>query len=356
MQTFLRDKSYDFVPILSHCKREIGTKHQMVEEDTYNGKLKLKIVTRTPLHIGSKQWECDNNGNITKKQMRRNGKEIIPGSSLKGVVRAVAEAVSYSCSVKVPDNRMLDVKHIAPVSNREMCSNWKELCKTCSIFGMIGKAGAYKGKVCFGEFILENGETEKKELPLLESPFKNYPRKHDIFTDSNINYGNERLYYCKACTGNCLDCSKEDYFRCIEQSGTERKMEFRGRKFYKSNKINEINIRTEKKVYYEMLKTGSVLKGEILFQNLRKKEGELLAYALNIGNYFSMKLGYGKPLGYGNIKIELEEVENMGDDTYLAGNSIKKEDMIRWGEDYRENSPDEIKDAIKKLEQIMYIK
>lgn len=360
MQTFLKDKPYDFVPLLDHCEREKGSSHQIVEQNTYNGKLKLKIEVQSPLHIGGKQWEYNNNnGNIVKKQIRRNGKVIIPGSSLKGAVRAIAEAVSYSCAVKVPDNRMLEIKDdILPKFNREMCLNWEQLCRTCSIFGMIGKTGSYKGKVYFGEFILESGEIEEKELPVLESPFKDYPKEHDIFKNHNINYGNERLYYCKACeTGNCLECSKENYFEHIREAGKERKMEFRGRKFYGEPKDNYIT--TKKKAFYEILKIGSILKGEILFQNLRQEEGELLSYALNIGNHFAMKLGYGKPLGYenslgyGKIKIELEEVENMGI-TYLERNSIRKEDIIKWGENYRENSSDKIKDAIKKLEQIMH--
>lgn len=345
-QTFLKDKSYGFVPLLKKCERTRGSNHQVMEKDTYNGKLKLSITVLSPLHIGGKQQGYDSNGNIVKNQMQRDGKFVIPGSSLKGAVRAIAEAVSYSCAVKVPDEQL---KKILPKHNQESCSDIQNLCPTCSIFGMIKRNRSYKGKVSFGEFILKTGQITKKTLPLLESPFKNYPKKHDVF--NNGNYGNERLYYCQACDmANCQECRKENYFEQIEVAGKERKMEFRGRKFYNAN--GTVDTENQKKVCYEMLEPKSVLTGEIIFQNLREEEGKLLAYALDIDHYFTMKLGYGKPLGYGNVRIDLEEVENMGSD-YLIGKQVRKEDVEKWGREYRECCPVEIGNAMEVLEQIM---
>lgn len=355
MQVFLQDQPYGFVPLLEHCTQTEGSSHQIIEKNTYHGKLKLKITVKTPLYIGGKQQECDSNSYITKKQIRRNGNIIIPGSSLKGAVRTIAEAVSYSCAVKMPQSRKF--RDILPKNNKNSCFRRMELCPTCSIFGMIGNRESYKGKVSFGEFVLKSGTCKKINFPKLESPFTNYPKPHDVFTNPDENYGNERLYYCKACdTGSCLNCTKEDYFNSIQAAGRERKMEFRGRKFYYTNENLETIKEKDKEVCLEMLKAGSILEGEIIVQNLRKEEGQLLAYALDIGQYFVMKLGYGKPLGYGQVTIELEGVENMGSHYLtgtIAGNTLKKEDVETWGNAYRENSPSDIKDAIKKLEQIM---
>lgn len=350
-QTFLKDKPYEFVPLLRECRKEKYFGHHVIEEDTYAGKLKLKLTTLSPLHIGGGDRDYDENGNVIVKQMCRNGKAVIPGSSLKGAVRSIAEAVSYSCAVKLPDPilaRALPEKNAAPCSGKG-----DELCITCTMFGMVNGQRACKGKVNFNEFELKSGNLIHEYLPKLESPFKNYPDRHDVFGEPKrkLTYGNERLYYCRACeNGDCQDCKKEVFFKNIETAGSERKMEFRGRKFYSTGR--ESIIETDKNTCYEMLEAGSVLEGEIIFQNLKETEGQLLAYALDLGDFFTMKLGYGKPLGYGKVKIELENVENLYN-RYPVGKKICRETVESWGEKYRVESPDEIQKVIKELERIM---
>lgn len=356
-QTFLKDKAYDFVPLLDECRRLSYIPHNVMERGAYNGKLKLKIRVLSPMHIGGRMQDYDNMGNVIKKQVTRNGNIIIPGSSLKGASRSVAEAVSYSCAVKVPNNIL---KGILPENNKEQCSNINNgICIVCSIFGMANGDAAYKGKVNFGEFRLISGGLEKIQIPLLETPFKD-DTKNDVFYKNNYKdnyknkktgYGNERLYYCMACeSGKCQSCSKEEYLQNIKKAGKERNMAFRGRKFYKTNGGNE--ILSNKKVCCEMIRQGSVMEGELIFQNLRKEEGMLLAYALDINNYFTMKLGYGKPLGYGKVKISLEEVKCVSSRYPDAG--YLDEDVIKnWGREYRERSSDEIRSVINKLEEIM---
>ncbi len=379
-QTFLKDKPYEFVPLLEKCKRIKYTSHNILENDTYNGRLKLKIIVESSLHIGGKQQDYDKNGNIIKKQMCRNGTIIIPGSSFKGAVRAVAEAVSYSCAVKLPDKVL---KKALPSANNYSCSNIENgLCMTCSIFGMAEKStnnqknklNYYRGKVIFGEFVLKAGKLIWEMLPKLESPFKNYPDSHDVFSKDRKKhiYGNERLYYCKACKiGNCQNCNKEEFFQCIEEAGTNREMRFRGRKFYNSDRIDsnkklenkkeinssqEVNHRkenvNEEQTCYEMIEHGSVLRGEIIFQNLRKEEVKLLAYALGIGDTFTMRLGYGKPLGYGKIKVELESVENINE-RYGIKKELNESIIKDWIQEYRTSSPNDIQKVIYEFERIM---
>ena len=118
-QVLLKDASYEFLPLLDHSKKDSYTLHNRVEKDTYNGKMKLRILVKTPLHIGALYQEFDHEGNIIKKHMQRNGIAVIPGSSLKGAVRSIAEAVSYSCAVTVPDPVL---KNILPEGNKKRCS------------------------------------------------------------------------------------------------------------------------------------------------------------------------------------------------------------------------------------------
>lgn len=366
-QVLLRDAAYDFLPLSDHSQKERFTLHNKVENNTYNGKLILRILVKSPLHVGSSQQEFDQEGNVTKRHMRRNQTPVIPGSSLKGAVRSIAEAVSYSCAVSVP-NPIL--KNLLPPGNKSRCSPTNgKLCITCSIFGMIG-AGGYKGKVNFGEFTLKYGNIIPKKLPSMESPFKDYPdynknkelmpERFDVSKEKDRKkpykyYGNERLYYCKACEdGDCQNCTKWEYWEHITEAGKTRDLEFRGRKFYttdrEKNPDNAVKKDSVDKTTYEMLEPGSILEGEITFQNLREEEGRLLAYALNIGDHFNMKLGYGKPYGYGKIEITVLDAENMWK-RYLTGKSINKDLVKKWAEEYRKDSG--IKNTIERFEQMM---
>lgn len=348
-QTFLKDKPYEFIPLLEQSEQIDYNEPSVREKCIYSGRLKLKITVMSPVHIGGGLQDYDNNGSVIKKQMRRNGKVIIPGSSLKGAVRSAAEAVSYSCAVKIPDKTL---ESVLPKKNNRPCTSIHHLCKTCYIFGMMSRAESYKGRVQFGEFVLESENLITENIPALKSPFQNYPRKHDKFPYSKkSSYGNERLYYCRACeTGDCESCTKENYYQNIAVVGPNREMAFRGRKFYSTGK--ELALDSGEKTCYEMIAPGSVLEGEITFQNLRKEEGQLLAYALDLGHFFCMKLGYGKPLGYGKVRIDLESAESMGA-RYPAVADFDKELIKRWAQEYRTENTDPIKSAVNELERIM---
>ena len=343
-QTFLKDKSYGFVPLLETCKREKRLSQHTFDAGTFSGKLKIKLIIQSPLHIGK-----------NKQTMRCNEKVVILGSSIKGIVRGIAEAVSYSCAVKLPDTRVRYLEKALPHLNKNSCNKIQSLCAVCSTFGMASKFENYKGKVVFGEFICtkeENVHTER--FVQMESPFKNYPTRSDI--PNYWSYGNERLYYCQACTsGNCDICDKEFYFMKTKEAGKDRAVKFRGRKFYYSDKIeikSHEETGTKKWTVIETLGKGSELEGEIIFQNLKKEELELLAYSLNLGNHFQIKFGYGKPLGFGKTKIELVEVEDMYS-RYTRKSNLTKEKLFDMALCYKKDAPKDIRNAIECLEQIM---
>lgn len=355
LQTFLREKPYEFVPLVEQCKTEKYSGHHIMGKNTYAGRLRLKIKTESPVHIGGKQQDYDENGNVIYNQMRRNGKMIIPGSSLKGAVRSIAEAVSYSCAVKLPHS-ILEPKKLLPSGNQIACYMKKknELCITCSMFGMMSKPLSYKGKVNFGEFVLQNDSKLYEKLPLLETPFKDYPEKHDVFGYSSkkkSTYGNERLYYCRACeSGNCQDCSKKEYFEKATLAGPKREMRFRGRKFY--NPDYGIQQEIKKTSLYEFIAPQSTLEGDIIFQNLSEEECMLLAYSLGIGRQFTLKLGYGKPLGYGKVKIDLAGVESISS-RYPEEKAISADLVQRWAQEYPAKCPADIQPVIREFERIM---
>jgi CRISPR/Cas system CSM-associated protein Csm3 (group 7 of RAMP superfamily) len=86
----------------------------------YTGKMVVQIEAVSPLHIGSGDYELDSQG-LYIPFARKKGLLYIPGTSIKGAIRAYAEALSPSCE-------------------GGGCRG-EELCICCHIFGTQGLQG-----------------------------------------------------------------------------------------------------------------------------------------------------------------------------------------------------------------------
>ena len=100
------------------------------------------------------------------KTIRYGEKTIIPGSSLKGVVRQIAEAASCSCA-----------------KDSKKCST----CITCDMFGSMGHAS----KIIFSDFISDNAATKIRNLNQQFEPKKVTPGCYKFYKVKNSSYKNE---------------------------------------------------------------------------------------------------------------------------------------------------------------------
>ncbi len=302
--TLLRNKPYTFVPILPvrpEDRREI-VPHNRIDLHRLTGRLVLELEVITPLHIGSGSYRL-NEGQIVSALMRRDQVPVIPGSSLKGVVRSLAEAASRSCLFQA-DKFNQKIQAAIPQGNRQPCSE-KAACITCRLFGFVQKKKGYRGRVVFGEFTpCEESKWVVAKLPPLEQPFKDYPR-----TQENRGCGNERLYYCQlyrviGCGGpvHCLDCTKEEWLRWRSGlKGRPPAPAFRGRKFYLQGEPRQGNQP------HEVIPPGSRFQGEVTFHNLDREELALLCFALGLDGDIRLGIGYGKPAYFGAVRLSLRE-------------------------------------------------
>ena len=79
---------------------------------------------------------------------RRDGKLVIPATSIKGAVRSVFEAITNSCvSQRGRRERMRSTSHIACGLVRKGQERQKSLCPACRVFGTTG----YRGRVHFSD-------------------------------------------------------------------------------------------------------------------------------------------------------------------------------------------------------------
>lgn len=231
---------YDFVDFLK--PRRFESKRRDL-----SGKLLLHIKTLTPLHIGSGKEERRQN-QLYKSFIRYKGEPVIPGSTVKGVLRTVSEAVSYSC---VQVHKGLKEKLPFSIAN---CS-----CMVCETYGRQG----LKGSIIFRDFLLRRGDMKIIKIPKLFKP--------------QIN--KKEIYY-----------NKDGHLRGI--------------KFYKHG---DYTIIKKAVIPVEAVKENALFDGEILFESIHQEQLELLCYALGLDKSFQLKIGGNKAGFFGSCQVEVKE-------------------------------------------------
>jgi CRISPR/Cas system CSM-associated protein Csm3 (group 7 of RAMP superfamily) len=240
-------KPYEFVSFPEEVKRERIIGHDEIE-DLLTGKMICRIVVISPVHIGSGLIEFGESGSVIKGLIRSNDKPIIPGSSIKGVIRSIFEAISYSCVSKTSRQ---NEKHL-PSQKLKECKDIEGACPTCRLFGMMG----YLGRLTFSDAKLIKGSAQTQKIPPLYSP-RGAKSPKNYFTNGK----------------------------------------FKGRKFYLHGEPSS------GREPVEVIAKNSVLEFEIEFENTSNSELYLLIKSMGAYDQLSIKLGGGKPVCLGSIKI-----------------------------------------------------
>ena len=97
------------------------------------GQIHGTIEALSPIHIGSGVIDLGQDVELIKTAVRTGGNIVIPGSSLKGAIRSVVEAISESCVCKVSR----EARRAVPRDFRE-CPEKERLCVACRMFGAMG--------------------------------------------------------------------------------------------------------------------------------------------------------------------------------------------------------------------------
>ncbi len=248
-------KPYAFVPI-APLRPEVTVGHERLRTGHYTGRLLYELRVLTPLFVASGSYALGEEVGYPDEPVLRDcyrvkGTPAIPGSSLKGVVRSIAEAVSPSCvTVTRLDKRLIPHQDL-PRDERCQPNN---ACPACSIFGRMNRMS----KVFFGDAKLVHGGTQLYRLPALYAPRAHRAR------------------------------------RTYQEDG-----QFKGRKFYYHARPGEDSRRPPVVV----IAPKSRLQGGLDFENLTGPELGLLCYALGFDGSITLKLGGGKPVGLGTLRI-----------------------------------------------------
>jgi len=240
------NKSYDFVPFLKCEPYKSGN-------GICEGTIPITIKTLTPIHIFSGSHSIDENKNIFKSFIRINDEIVIPGTSLKGAIRSIAEAISYSCYTA---SKGINERNLP---NKTYHSN-EEVCITCDMFGSMG----YKSKIQFDDCYSIKG-TVQTQIIGLPASFKPHPDSQQYFNE---------------------------------------KGKYKGRKFYRHGVLG---IQQKGNILYECVLENAEFQGKIRFKGLTEEQVQLLCFSMGLSGDIQPKIGFGKGYFYGSISIESEE-------------------------------------------------
>ena len=270
---------YDFVRIPDNARvlREKPNKHHRFADGTRNGRIYCNLKTLTPLFIPdtSRATERHDRHKIAGFMgtmgmgTRVRGLPHIPGSSLKGVIRSVAETVGRGCFLH-------DKGKMPPKIDRsfEPCRNNQDLCIACRIFGMLQSRNVYKGKISISD---ANAKTFEMMGTYTLKPLMNPQPRHRAF----YNPGGRKFYFHHPYLADPLGDNLNHWTKSTQNG-------------YNST-VNPVA-------------PGADFKFEIDFTNLTDEEFSLLLYSLVLEPGMRHKIGLAKPLGLGSVHITIEKL------------------------------------------------
>ncbi len=207
------------------------------------------------------------------------GRAIIPGSSLKGLIRSLVETIAPGCwwlfdgfyRDRVNYNNKLP-RPFHP------CQHGDNLCPACRMFGLISRSTLLKGHVNFDDAVCTEPIRHKPPVytPVLDTP---KPRHKPWYLD---NAGQ-------------LAGRKYDFHQTQPNFWSELKTSRSGEAL--NQRIKPVD-------------EGTTFTFWATFDNLSPQdELPVLLYALVLEEDMRHKIGYAKPAGLGSIHIELTRLE-----------------------------------------------
>ncbi len=331
---------YNFVPlnkvIISYDDKT--DRFNRYNEDGNTGYINIEIEAKTPIFIS----ESDHDGDYYKFYNQA-GKFRIPGSSLRGLIRTMVEITSWGKFEFFNDDYLYyrtftdkarSVKKSIGEHIRQDYSNKSECEKfdiPTSIFGTEKKKDSkdsfapFASRVFFEDAFLTDDSLDKEEqenkIPQTLAGPK--PTSFQLYLDQNgINDINKLKHY------------NDD-------------ADIRGNKLYwhkdlEDWKTETFNEKMDKKI--RPINQGAKFKGKIRFDNLSDIELGALLFAVDLPEHYAHKIGMGKPLGLGSIRINAK--------LYLSDRQKRYKDLFAEWNGLQEKSG-EIKNIKLKFEQFI---
>jgi CRISPR/Cas system CSM-associated protein Csm3 (group 7 of RAMP superfamily) len=336
---------YNFVPINETViPAETIPEFDYYHKDRYTGYIDLDIEALTPLYIRDtytkeeevlanqakeackicKDKDCDKcdhaKHRVNPDFFAPGGIPKIPGSSLRGMVRNLVEIISYSKMEYVNDTRFdyrevksrKRVPYVKTVKDHIPSAN-KNFMGTEFATAIFGNADKFAGRVFFedAQMIEDAGQYPALSPRILSTPKPTAVQHYLVQKGKKMANWNDdpdirghKLYWHR-------------------RTSDDHRMK------YSWPESGEINTQH---TVIEPQKPGTKFKGRIRFDNLSDVELGALLFALDLPRECAHKIGMGKPLGLGSIRISPTVVisKRTGESASHTGRYGKLFDNQQW--------------------------
>ena len=270
-----KDKPYGLVPLPNQGvdrKRPVG--QDQFKKNLISGKLHLTLTVQTSTFVASGIMAMGRDMglkvDLIKAAVQQGNTLIIPGSSLKGVVRSSYEALTHSCLCKTKARKESSPKGY---SECKVKKDQLDVCPACRVFGAMG----WQGLISFSDAVGQAISMDVEFMPNLYGPKSNNP-----MYDNGGKVAGRKFYY-----------------HAIE-AVTSKKMP---------------DGKDNKGVNAQKAKQGYVFKTTVQFKNL--SEAELGTLFVILGqdkdHPMALKVGGGKPIGMGSLVVTVEALDKNTD-------------------------------------------
>lgn len=191
------------------------------------------------------------------------------------------------------------------------CTSKSNLCSGCNVFGMVSEDNdkeAKATKVRFTDAKLSgNSKVEYTNITTIKELASPKISSVEFYTDVHENYRNSYSYWNY---DYYVIYGKPNKYRLLRNS-----LDLRGRKFYWHHKGNYTEKKvTERNITIRALKANdnTIFNFKVYFEKLTEEELKRLLFTLSIGandGNGCYKIGTGKPLGLGSVKIKVDNVK-----------------------------------------------
>jgi CRISPR/Cas system CSM-associated protein Csm3 (group 7 of RAMP superfamily) len=278
---------YNFAPIAGEpVKRGSFPGWHRIGETACGGRLSCRLFVLSPLFTSGMRTASKkpNAETGTPLAFLRNseGKAMIQGTTLKGMVRSVYEAITNSCLPQAATSggskkgREFVRYEYDRLGDHDRCSTSGKLCPACSLFGLTGGGGLHaRGRLAFSDALLAEGELQRAEVLLPDlSPPK--PHHNQIYSATGAAAGpiaGRKFYY------------HHDPAKSVGGGGTG------------SQRAKRLS---------EYAPAGTRFDFSVVCDNLSRGELAFLVRALVLDEGVGHKAGMAKPAGFGSCRIEVD--------------------------------------------------
>ena len=246
-----------------------------------SGWLTFSLQVLTPLLIHQDPGQSDRDGVYSFAHL--NGQSAIPATSLKGMLRSAHETITNSTLGVLNLRKALRRPHnesrlLAKIPSAYHPSHEAQhLTASEIVFGMVGgdETVGQAGRLFLDDIRLSEGDFETIQLwrPRGGQP---KPEHESFYFDSHEQALGRKFYF------------HQDFQRAQAIYADERRSASEPRRV-------------------QVIK-GRILTGQLRFQNLSQELLAGLVYAMQLEDGMAHKLGYGKGLGMGSVKLTIKEL------------------------------------------------